>query len=242
MDKRKNMKQLNENIFHQYNKWKTGYVRKENSIQMRLDNFLSNDRNSCSCYISEDGKHVDCDTDIYIFDEDLINGKFPFPFGKIHGDFNCDGCAELISLEGAPEEVEGNFACSTCPNLTSLEGAPQIVNRGFSCNNCPKLTSLEGAPKEVGGSFYTQTCPNLTSLIGAPEKVGRSFYTNNCSNLISLEGAPKKVGRVFACTRCKSLTSLEYVPKEIDRELVVDKRFEGQIPSDIKILKIRYTE
>ena len=176
MDKRKNMKQLNENIFHQYNKWKTGYVRKENSIQMRLDNFLSNDRNSCSCYISEDGKHVDCDGDIYIFDEDLIDGKLPLPFGKIHGDFNCDGCAELISLEGAPE------------------------------------------------------------------KVGRSFYINNCSNLISLEGAPKKVGRLFACSRCESLTSLEHLPKEIDRELVVDKRFEGQIPSDIKILKIRYTE
>ena len=36
------MKALNENIFHQYNKWKTGYVRKENSLQMRLQNFINN--------------------------------------------------------------------------------------------------------------------------------------------------------------------------------------------------------
>ena len=84
------MNKLNENIFRQYSKWKTGYERKENSLQMRLNNFLSNERNRLYadvCHISEDGKHVDCDTDVYIFDEDLIDGKFPLPFGKIKGDF-----------------------------------------------------------------------------------------------------------------------------------------------------------
>ena len=242
------MKALNENIFHQYNKWKTGYVRKETTIEKRIKEMTE--------WVNEffDYKNIDEDFEIDIdgitfkgeaitIDDDvLVDGKLPYPFVSCKGSFSCDFCRTLVSLEGMPITVDGKFECSRCTSLTSLIGAPEKVGGSFDCNNCPKITSLEGAPKEVGGSFYAQTCPNLTSLIGAPEKVGRSFYTNNCSNLISLEGAPKKVGRVFACTRCKSLTSLEYVPKEIDRELVVDKRFEGQIPSDIKILKIRYTE
>ena len=102
------MNKLNENIFHQYNKWKQGYERKENSLQMRLNNFLSNeiDRNADKYHISEDGKYVDCDTDVYLYDLDLIDGKFPFPFGKINGHFNCANCENLKSLEGAPQKVK----------------------------------------------------------------------------------------------------------------------------------------
>ena len=169
------MNKLNENIFHQYNKWKSGYVRKENSLQLRLQKFLDEyeDRNVDWYHISEDGKHVDCDINVYINDIDLIDGKFPFPFGKVKGDFFCDDCKELISLEGAPEEVDGCFTC------------------------------------------------------------------RNCKNLKSLEGAPKKVGQWFACAGCDSLTSLEHLPKDVG-DLFVDKRFKGKIPSDIKILEIRY--
>ena len=148
------MNKLNENIFHQYNKWKQGYVRKENSIQMRLDNFLSDKVNHSYvnyCHISKDGKHVDCDTDMRINDEDLIDGKFPFPFGKVKGHFTCDCCKELISLEGAPKEVTMSFMCFSCPNLTSLKGAPEKVGGGFTCIYCDNLTSLEHLPKEIGG-------------------------------------------------------------------------------------------
>ena len=83
------MNKLNENIFHQYNKWKSGYVRKENSLQLRLQKFLDEyeDRHVDWYHISEDGKHVDCDINVYINDIDLIDGKFPFPFGKVKGDF-----------------------------------------------------------------------------------------------------------------------------------------------------------
>ena len=150
------MNKLNENIFHQYNKWKTGYERKENSLQMRLNDFLSNEANveyTDFCHISKDGKHVDCDTGITIRDDDLIDGKFPFPFGKVKGHFDCAFADDLVSLEGAPEEVTGDFFCSHCSKLTSLEGAPEEVGGDFCTQLCPNLTSLEHLPKKIGGGL-----------------------------------------------------------------------------------------
>ena len=177
------MDKLNENIFHQYNKWKQGYERKENSIKIRLNDFL--DRNPLyrdNLSISEDGKCVNCTGNIFIYDRDLINGKFPFPFGTvIDGDFSCLECKELISLEGAPEKVEG------C----------------FSCKECPKLTSLVGAPKEVDGFFSCGFCKNLKSLEGAPEKVGRWFACAGCDSLTSLEHLPKEIGTLYVDKRFK---------------------------------------
>ena len=145
------MNKLNENIFHQYNKWKSGYVRKENSLQLRLQKFLDEyeDRNVDWYHISEDGKHVDCDINVYINDIDLIDGKFPFPFGKIKGEFGCWNCKSLISLEGAPKEVSGFFVFCGCENLTSIEGLP----------------------KEIGGNLYIDKrfngkIPNDVTIVG----------------------------------------------------------------------------
>ena len=214
------MEKLNENIFHQYNKWKTGYVRKENSLQMRLNNFLTH-FNAPKSYtknfsISEDGTCVNCTGDVFIYDENLINGKLPIPFGKVDGEFDCSGCKELISLEGAPKEVGGHFSCYNCENLTSLEGAPEKVGKDFSCSDCKNIKSLKGAPEEVGYEF---TC-------------------NGCKNLKSLEGAPKKVSRLD-CIGCESLTSLEHLPKEIGI-FYINKRFNLKIPLGVKISDIRY--
>ena len=148
------MYKLNENIFHQYNKWKSGYERKENSLQLRLNNFLSDEANkqyADYCHISKDGKHIDFNADITIRDYDLINGKLPFPFGKIGGYFDCAFADDLVSLEGAPKEVACDFFCSNCPKLTSLEGAPEEVGGDFCVHLCPNLTSLEHLPKKIGG-------------------------------------------------------------------------------------------
>ena len=237
------MEKLNENIFHQYNKWKTGYVRKENSLQMRLNNFLTH-FNAPKSYtknfsISEDGTCVNCTGDVFIYDENLINGKLPIPFGKVDGEFDCSGCKELISLEGAPKEVGGHFFAYDCSKLTSLEGAPKEVGGDVCIHSCSNLTSLEGTPEKVGDNFDCSECPNLTSLEGAPKEVSGWFTCRNCKNIKSLEGAPKKSVLCFVCMGCKSLTSLEHLPKNIG-ELMVDRRFEGQIPSDINITKIQY--
>ena len=167
------MKSLNENIFHQYNKWKNGYVRKENTIKIRVNEFLDkNPKYEETLSISDNETFVNCSGSISIYDEMLINGKFPFPFGKVDGNFDCSACTELISLEGAPKEVIGYFVCSDCPNLISLEGAPKEVGGGFSCSYCGELISLEGAPEKVGEFFDCTYCPNLTSLEHLPKKIG----------------------------------------------------------------------
>lgn len=118
---------------------------------------------------------------------------FIIDFGVINGDFDCSNL-ELISLEGAPTEVEGSFYCYN--NLiTSLKGAPQIVRGSFLCYR-DELTSLEGAPQEVGGNFNCAK-NKLTSLEGAPQKVGGNFWCNYNPNLHSLEGIGEVKGRIY---------------------------------------------
>ena len=143
-----------------------------------------------------------------------------FQWGVIKGDFKCEYCKSLKSLEYAPKEVEGNFNCNSCLLLESLEGAPKKVGGGFSCNYCKSLKSLKGAPKEVGWNFNCGNCTSLTSLKGAPEKVEGHFTCRVCQSLTSLEGAPKKVEGSFDCQYCTSLTSLEGAPKEISRNFI----------------------
>ena len=220
------MKTLNENIFHQYNKWKTGYVRKENSLQLRLQKFLDDykvNKNSVfyckmpKCTISKDGRKVNVNglVNILIHDEYLINGKLPFPFGDVKEIFNVNSCDDLISLEGAPEKVGKSFFCECCHNLTSLKGAPKKVGRNFDCSYCDKLTSLEGAPEKVGGDFVCSGCKSLTSLEGAPEEVGGNFL----------------------CASCKSLKSFDGLPKKIEGYLIVDDKFKNKVPSYVKAEK-----
>ena len=110
--------------------------------------------------------------------KNLTNGLFEF--GKVGGDFYCENCKSLTSLEGAPKEVGGEFSCDNCSSLKSLEGAPEKVSGNFSCDNCSSLKSLEGAPEKVGGYFNCCNCTNLTSLEGAPKEVGRDFYCYDC--------------------------------------------------------------
>ena len=125
-----------------------------------------------------------------------------FIWTGVKGDFYCDNCNELKSLEGAPKIVEGSFCCAVCNKLKSLEGAPKEVEGVFYCNDCEKLESLEGAPKEVEGVFYCRNCSGLKSLKGAPKKVGEGFNCSGCNSLKSLEGAPKEVGTYFDCHNC----------------------------------------
>ncbi len=117
--------------------------------------------------------------DLYLGEMDLT--RLP-KIKSIGGNFNCSK-NQLISLEGAPEEVGGYFGCSY-----------------------NQLTSLEGSPREVGEHFY---CTNnqLISLEGVSEKVGEGFWCSN-NQLTSLEGAPEKIGGDFACWN-NQLSSLE---------------------------------
>ena len=130
-------------------------------------------------------------------------------FGKVTGDFDCNGCTSLTSLVGAPQTVGSYFSCNGCTKLTSLEGAPQTVGGYFSCRDCDNLTSLEGAPSSVGESFYCRNCENLTSLKGAPSSIGGDFDCRDCVNLTSLKVAPYSISGSFSCNGCTKLPKEE---------------------------------
>lgn len=80
---------------------------------------------------------------------------------------------DLVSLEGAPQEVEGDCKICICPNLKSLEGGPTEVGN-FECSNTG-IISLEGGPTEVGGDYKVNDNDDLKTLKGAPKKVYGNF-------------------------------------------------------------------
>ena len=118
----------------------------------RIQEFIDNQPESASIYIT-DGNVINSTSNITIRDTDLVDGKLPFKFGRVDGDFYCSDCPSLTSLEGAPQKVGGFFSCSRCTSLTSLEGVSQEVGEDFYCRECTSLTSLEGSPQEVGGEI-----------------------------------------------------------------------------------------
>jgi hypothetical protein len=188
----------------------------------------------------DDEGFVNVNGNVYLADLKRKNiVGIPFKFGKVSGDFFCEGaglttlegspreirgnfwCSQnkLVSLKGGPEKVGGNYVCSE-NKLTSLEGVPEIINRDFVCNK-NKLTTLKGGPKEVKG-YYDCSFNKLVNLEGLPEKV-YSLYCQNSesdSKLVSLKGCPEVIDGDFKCDGNK-LKNLEFAPKKINGDFLV---------------------
>ena len=145
--------------------------------------------------------------------------RIPVKFAPMDGNFDCNSCTSLTSLEGVPSSVGGDFYCMGCTKLTSLKDAPSSVGRSFYCISCTSLTSLAGAPSSVGKDFYCSGCESLTSLEGAPSSVGGDFYCTSCTSLISIEGIPSLVSGDFHCDGCTSLP-LEQIELASDSNLL----------------------
>lgn len=178
--------------------------------------------------------------------ETLTNGLFKF--GVVTDSFHCSNCANLKSLEGAPQLV-GSFDCHGCSSLKSLEGGPQYVGGKISRStnqwNAPQfncsgtaITSLKGAPigyvehtgnfntyKGVDGAIYAYTnikdCPNLTTIDWNIKKYYGNFSIQNCPNLRDLKGMPQKIYGSLWINLCNSLKSLEGGPSYISDELQI---------------------
>ena len=103
----------------------TGKERKDDEAN-RIQEFINKQRKPESIYIT-DGNVINSKKSIVISDTDLINGKLPFKFGRVDGDFSCADCTSLTSLEGVPQKVGWDFWCSNCPSLKSLEDAPKKI-------------------------------------------------------------------------------------------------------------------
>ena len=85
----------------------SGKERKEDKAN-RIQEFIDNQTGSEYIYITDDNV-INSKKSIVISDTDLINGKLPFKFGRVDGDFDCYKCTSLTSLEGAPQEVGGKI-------------------------------------------------------------------------------------------------------------------------------------
>jgi len=162
--------------------------------------------------------------------------KFPVKFGHIKGNFSCNGCSALETLEGAPLEVDGSFRCHSCSMLDSLRGAPLIVKGDFGCMDCDSLTTLEGAPREVGKDFVASRCNNLKSLKGTPLIVGKNFVIAGCQSLLTLEWRPQKVGGEFYFSSCKKLKTLNGTPMTVVGK-ITGNDCSSLSPGEVELLK-----
>lgn len=133
-------------------------------------------------------------------------GKIPFKFGKVDGDFYINN-NHLTSLDGCPEIIYGSFFCNG-NQIENLEAGPKIVRDNYHCHD-NKLTSLVGSPKIIHGNF---SCYHneLTSLLGGPENVYGNFlcYENKLTNL---DFCPVKTTHDFYCS-INPLKSIEAYP------------------------------
>lgn len=217
------MNKLNENIFHQYNKWKSGYVRKETVIEKRIkemtewvkEKFATREYNINDFEIDGiEGISYDGSFGLMIDDNMLVDGKLPYPFNKVSTPFIFYYCKTLLSLENTPRFARG-ISIQNCPKITSLKGGPEYTEI-VSIRKCDSLTSLEGAPVKMhpNGTFSIRDCVKLKSLKGI-SVIGRSFECNGCISLTSLKGLPDKIDGYLECDRCDSLKNLVGCPKEV---------------------------
>ena len=103
----------------------SGKERKDDEAN-RIQEFINKQLESESIYIT-DNNVINSKKSIVISDTDLVNGKLPFKFGRVGGDFDCRECTSLTSLKGSPKEVGGDFDCRMCTSLKSLEDAPKKI-------------------------------------------------------------------------------------------------------------------
>ncbi|MBO4294998.1 MAG: hypothetical protein J5896_06110 [Alphaproteobacteria bacterium] len=146
---------------------------------------------------------------------------------SVIGDFYCEECQNLTTLQGSPREVIGDFYCSDCYNLTTLKGASQKVGGDFCCAVCTNLKTLEGAPQKVGRDFGCPYCKKLTSLEGAPRKV-RNFYCGFCIRLKSLKGCPE-YAEYLECGGCENIRSFKDAPRNLYQPSISEINHEIQL-------------
>ena len=184
---------INEDFTDLYKRWKNKEVRKEDSLEVKMKDFISSKNNPNEYYI-KDGL-VCCKGDVTITNDDLVDNKLPFQFGEIGGSLFLNKCDSLVSLEGCPKKVNGSFHCQNC-KITSLQYCPQEVKGNFFCQFCFNLTSLEGAPEIINGIFSIYGNTDLTSLEGAPKLVKSYFDCRDCGRKFNKREI-KKISKIY---------------------------------------------
>lgn len=191
--------------------------------QMKIDQFFHLDMLEKFPHLKlnkETGRY-DYDDLLYLNNGYIIDGHFPIPLGVIDGEFNCNDCIMLQTLENAPTEVKGQFNCGHNKNLKSLKGMPQKVGRGIFVAGNDKLENLEGMPRVCNGTLQAYSCKNLKSLKGAPEIVRGTCYFSGNDQLIDLQGCPQEIGGKLDLAGCTNLKSLKGIARKIGKGIML---------------------
>lgn len=194
------MERLDENFVNLYKRWRIGDERIEDKAKI-LD-FIHSFRNDDEFTIDENGL-INCNGNVIIKNEHIVDGKIPFKFGKVFGDFS--------------------YMPSDYTLLTSLENSPDFVGKSFTIHGSRNLKTLKYFPKDVN-SFLLYSCILLKDLSGINiNTVKGDVVVINCSNITSLKGCPEIIGGNFNLHQMLNVKKLDYFPKEINK-LFIDKK------------------
>ena len=116
---------------------------------------------------------VDVFRNIRFVEEDLVDGKLPFKFGKVIGNVWLDDLG-LVSLENSPREVTEAFVIYN-NKLENFIGGPEIVGENFAANFNRGLRTLEGSPKIVKGSYCILYCKDVKDISGITPDIGKDL-------------------------------------------------------------------
>ena len=163
-------------------------------------------------------KLTDIFEDVVLDDSILVDGKIPFKYGKVYGNFSLTKCKTLKSYEGCPEIVYGDFKAAIKSDIENFEGCPKFVGGNFDASGHISLKNLKGSPEKVVKKYIISHCDNLKNLEGSSKDVG-GFICSYCKELETLDGAPIVVRGDFVATFCKNLLSVMKLPKDISGKI-----------------------
>lgn len=76
-----------------------------------IEDWINSQTTIIGSYTINKDETIDVNGSIWLNDNKIKTMPEYIKFGKIDGNFNCSGCENLESLEGAPEKVDGHFVC-----------------------------------------------------------------------------------------------------------------------------------
>ena len=150
-------------------------------IKTRQEKALAEFRKKYHLRFNQQTQKYDYSDCISIKNEYIVDGHLPVKFGRVIGNFSCEGCEDLRTLQGAPEIVGGYFNCFGCSNLTTLQGGPKKV-KSYICGGNDKIINLKGVPEYIDDLFRVQRMSNLETLDYMP-KIFKRIHFDGCYKL-----------------------------------------------------------
>ena len=161
--------------------------------------------------VNGDGS-VDVQGSIYL--DNLKAKQLPVQFGKVDGDFVCNG-GELVTLKGSPRYVNGNYYVHH-NRLKDFQYSPEEVTGNVSYDNNEEVTSIEGIVPKIGGDLFMENLPKLENLHNIHKHVTALGYGLFGSGHIKTDGTPLK-SNVLGLLLIKGLDEVTLANKELSK-------------------------